>query len=63
LLQVSNQNLYEQNKREPIVHGCMDSRLGTSDKKRQCGTCHKPLADCIGHFGHIKLALPVFHVG
>lgn len=23
----------------------------------------KKLADCSGHFGHIELALPVFHIG
>lgn len=29
----------------------------------ECTTCHGKLATCQGHFGHIKLALPVFHVG
>lgn len=23
----------------------------------------RKLTDCAGHFGHIKLALPVFHIG
>ena len=26
-------------------------------------SCFKQLADCIGHFGHIDLELPVFHIG
>lgn len=29
----------------------------------ECNTCQGRLATCQGHFGHIKLALPVFHVG
>lgn len=26
-------------------------------------TPRRKLTDCAGHFGHIKLALPVFHIG
>jgi DNA-directed RNA polymerase III subunit RPC1 len=26
-------------------------------------TCNLRLADCVGHFGYIKLELPVFHIG
>lgn len=29
----------------------------------KCETCGDGLAECVGHFGHIKLQLPVFHVG
>jgi DNA-directed RNA polymerase III subunit RPC1 len=36
---------------------------GTSDKAGTCTTCSKKLADCVGHFGYIRLELPVFHVG
>jgi DNA-directed RNA polymerase III subunit RPC1 len=28
-----------------------------------CETCNLKLADCAGHFGYIKLELPVFHIG
>ena len=28
-----------------------------------CATPPQALADCTGHFGHIKLELPVFHIG
>jgi DNA-directed RNA polymerase III subunit RPC1 len=38
-------------------------RLGTSDKKGKCITCGGLLVECAGHFGHIKLELPVFHIG
>lgn len=28
-----------------------------------CTTCGQDLTDCPGHFGYIRLALPIFHVG
>jgi len=28
-----------------------------------CETCGLKQQDCIGHFAHIKLCLPVFHIG
>lgn len=37
--------------------------MGTTDKSAYCGTCHEPLQTCAGHFGHVKLTLPVFHQG
>jgi hypothetical protein len=62
-LQIVNRSLYEFTRREPQQWGCLDRRLGTSDKKVHCDTCHKELSHCIGHFGHISLELPVFHIG
>ena len=43
--------------------GCLDPRLGVSDKVATCATCHRNLVDCAGHYGYISLALPVFHIG
>ena len=54
---------YEQPSRIPIVGGVLDRRLGVSDKQSTCETCGAKLQDCPGHYGHIKLALPVFHIG
>ena len=62
-LHVSERNLYQMPDRRPLPNGILDSRLGTSDKKGECATCHGKLADCAGHFGYIKLELPVFHIG
>ena len=28
-----------------------------------CSTCGESQATCQGHFGHIELAVPVFHIG
>ena len=54
---------YEQPSRTPVTGGVLDRRLGISDKHSACATCGLRLQDCPGHYGHIKLALPVFHVG
>ena len=44
-------------------YGPLDRRMGVSTKLNICETCGKPLQDCNGHFGHVRLVLPVFHVG
>eukprot|EP00898_Chlorokybus_atmophyticus_P005611 jgi/Chlat1/6050/Chrsp4S06335 len=62
-LQVFERNLYQMPERKPLPYGILDSRLGTSDKKGECATCKGKLQDCVGHFGHLKLELPVFHIG
>jgi len=43
--------------------GCLDPRLGVSDKLSTCATCKRKLTDCAGHYGYIRLALPCFHIG
>jgi len=40
-----------------------DPRLGTVDKSISCETCNSNCVECVGHFGHIELTKPVFHVG
>ncbi|KAL2311876.1 DNA-directed RNA polymerase II subunit rpb1 [Schizosaccharomyces pombe] len=47
----------------PRVGGLLDPRLGTIDRQFKCQTCGETMADCPGHFGHIELAKPVFHIG
>jgi len=44
-------------------YGPLDKRMGISGKRDSCATCGEPLQTCNGHFGHVKLVLPVFHVG
>ena len=48
---------------EPKKGGLVDLRLGTCDPYLQCTTCGQNSYDCPGHFGHTKLAEPVFHFG
>jgi len=45
------------------VGGILDPRLGTVDRQFKCETCGGSMAECPGHFGHIELARPVFHIG
>ncbi len=47
----------------PKVGGLLDMRLGTNDRNFRCATCSGSMNDCPGHFGHLELAKPVFHVG
>ncbi|TYZ65031.1 hypothetical protein PybrP1_003004 [[Pythium] brassicae (nom. inval.)] len=62
-LRIHSKDLFKMPSREPAVDGVLDKRLGVSNKKDTCDTCNLRLADCVGHFGYIKLELPVFHIG
>lgn len=46
---------------DPIVDGLFDPRMGVLEHSRVCATCEQKNNFCPGHFGHIKLARPVFH--
>ncbi|KAL8713425.1 MAG: hypothetical protein Q9220_002624 [cf. Caloplaca sp. 1 TL-2023] len=52
----------EQNQR-PRHMGLADPRLGSIDRGVKCATCDENMSECPGHFGHIELAAPVFHIG
>ncbi|KAI5955618.1 RPO31 [Candida jiufengensis] len=63
-VEIQTRDLYDLEKgRTPKEGGALDTRMGISSNASECQTCHGNLASCHGHFGHIKLALPVFHVG
>ena len=47
----------------PKECGLMDLRLGTSDRNYSCRSCGGDEKTCPGHFGHIELVRPVFHIG
>ena len=61
--QVTSRELFSMPSRTPAMGGCLDPRLGVSDKFSTCATCRLKLTDCAGHYGYIKLALPVYHIG
>ncbi|XP_005100330.1 DNA-directed RNA polymerase II subunit RPB1 [Aplysia californica] len=46
----------------PKLGGLMDPRQGVIDRQSRCQTCAGNMTECPGHFGHIELAKPVFHV-
>ncbi|TMW55051.1 hypothetical protein Poli38472_013813 [Pythium oligandrum] len=62
-MRIHSKDLFKMPTREPAAAGVLDKRLGVSNKKDVCETCHLRLSDCVGHFGYIKLELPVFHIG
>ncbi|KAG6038237.1 hypothetical protein E4U41_004402 [Claviceps citrina] len=64
VVEISNRLLYDiENNRAPYHNGPLDPRLGTSSKFAKCSTCQESLQNCTGHFGYVKLPLPVFHIG
>ena len=62
-IEISSRELYKMPQRSPAPFGVLDKHLGVSNKNDTCGTCEKRMQDCAGHFGYIKLELPVFHIG
>lgn len=63
-VEITTRDLYDLEKdRAVLENGALDTRMGTSSNAVECNTCHGTLATCHGHFGHVRLALPVFHVG
>ncbi|KAJ4366276.1 DNA-directed RNA polymerase II core subunit rpo21 [Neocucurbitaria cava] len=53
----------DEQKQKPREQGLNDPKLGTIDRMYSCATCKENIQVCPGHFGHIELATPVFHVG
>lgn len=58
---IENPELYDN--MEPKRGGLIDTRLGPTSSGLNCTTCGFDSTNCIGHFGHIELADPVFHIG
>ncbi|KAG2176195.1 hypothetical protein INT43_005429 [Umbelopsis isabellina] len=55
--------LYDEGTQKPRVGGLLDPRMGTIDRNYKCQTCGESMAECPGHFAHIELAKPVYHIG
>ncbi|KAI9029899.1 hypothetical protein CLU79DRAFT_842835 [Phycomyces nitens] len=55
--------LYDEGSQKPRAGGLLDPRMGTIDRNYKCQTCGEGMAECPGHFGHIDLAKPVYHIG
>jgi DNA-directed RNA polymerase II subunit RPB1 len=48
---------------EPKRGGLIDTRMGTTNNDTDCSTCGLSSTYCVGHFAHISLAEPIFHMG
>ncbi|KAL1953335.1 hypothetical protein VTO42DRAFT_2989 [Malbranchea cinnamomea] len=53
----------DEQRQRPREKGLNDPRLGTIDRNFRCATCEEGVNECPGHFGHIELSTPVFHIG
>ena len=58
---LTNAEIY--NNGEPVEDGVIGTRLGVTESRLVCKTCGQTALTCPGHFGHIKLVQPVFHMG
>ncbi|KAJ5797450.1 DNA-directed RNA polymerase III subunit RPC1 [Penicillium pulvis] len=63
-VEVSDRKFFDlENGRKVVSNGPLDTRMGISGKVATCATCGLNSKDCNGHFGHVRLVLPAFHVG
>jgi DNA-directed RNA polymerase II subunit RPB1 len=53
----------DEQRQRPRERGLNDPKLGSIDRAYRCATCEEGVSECVGHFGHIELAVPVFHIG
>ncbi|KAI9855877.1 MAG: DNA-directed RNA polymerase II subunit rpb1 [Vezdaea acicularis] len=63
VVQIEYPETMDDQKLRPRQQGLMDPKLGSIERSYKCGTCDEGMSECPGHFGHIELASPVFHVG
>lgn len=61
-IQVTNRFLYSSNSQENSQGGFLDLKMG-ANKKNNCNSCGKNQSKCPGHFGYIRLFLPVLNMG
>nr|UXY86912.1 RNA polymerase III largest subunit [Cryptomonas paramecium] len=59
---ISNHFLYSNLTNKFCQGGLLDDKLGCH-QKTLCKICKKSIKECTGHFGCIKLYLPVFNIG
>jgi DNA-directed RNA polymerase beta' subunit len=61
VVKIEHEQLYEG--KEPKIGGLADPRMGCIEKNMECYTCGETVDTCPGHFGHIELETPVYHIG
>jgi DNA-directed RNA polymerase II subunit RPB1 len=63
VVEITSTKTFIQKQRVPDESGVMSLLMGSVSRKMRCATCENDLLVCPGHFGHIKLTEPVYHVG
>lgn len=60
VVEITNAGTYDGN--EPRIGGLFDPRMGVLDNGKTCRSCGQTNHSCPGHFGHFKLARPVYYI-
>jgi DNA-directed RNA polymerase II subunit RPB1 len=60
VVEITNAGTYEGN--EPKIGGLFDPRMGVLDNGKECRSCGQTNHKCPGHFGHFRLARPVYYI-
>jgi DNA-directed RNA polymerase II subunit RPB1 len=60
VVEVTNAGTYDGN--EPRIGGLFDPRMGVLDNGKTCRSCGQTNHKCPGHFGHFRLARPVYYI-
>ena len=60
VVEITNYQTYEGN--EPKIGGLFDPRMGVLDNGKTCRSCGQTNHNCPGHFGHYRLARPVYYI-
>ncbi len=60
VVEITNQGTYDGN--EPKIGGLFDPRMGVLENGKTCRSCGQTNHGCPGHFGHYRLARPVYFI-
>jgi DNA-directed RNA polymerase II subunit RPB1 len=60
VVEVTNAKTYDGS--EPSIGGLFDPRMGVIDNGKECRSCGQTNHRCPGHFGHFRLARPVYYI-
>ena len=60
MVEITNAGTFEGN--EPKIGGLFDPRMGVLDSGKECRSCGQTNHKCPGHFGHFRLARPVYYI-
>ena len=60
VVEITNTGTYDGS--EPRIGGLFDPRMGVLDNGKTCRSCGQTNHSCPGHFGHFRLARPVYFI-
>ena len=60
VVEITTHTTYEGS--EPKIGGLFDPRMGVLDNGKTCRSCGQTNHNCPGHFGHYRLARPVYYI-